>query len=349
MYSKIEIYDTDFKDKYLLKLEDKTMYVGFLIKEIVELLKESKTINQIINILNKKYQITLNEEDINEIITNKINNFLSQKQPTTLVKLFKILEPSKFIFPSFVTTIFDKKIFYSFFSIVLLINLFFFFTKKNQPLTTTIDWLIWSFLLIIVLILHELGHTVSAQKFNVKVHELGFGIYSIFPVFYVDLGESWKLNIEKRTIINFSGIFIQLILGCFFYILYLIQPEDPIFTHIFHANFFIIILNLNPFLKFDGYWIISDLLNEKNLMEKSNNILKKIIAFKKVKEKQTVIFYSVFRLLFIIWLIYIIANSTFKFILKLINNDSIKWNDFIPIVLLTYFIYRMLKNKFKKS
>ena len=69
MYSKIEIYNTDFTDKYLLKVEDKTMYVGFLIKEVVELLKENKTINQIINILNSKHQIDLKEEDINEIVT----------------------------------------------------------------------------------------------------------------------------------------------------------------------------------------------------------------------------------------------------------------------------------------
>ena len=92
MYSKIEIYNTDFTDKYLLKVEDKTMYVGFLIKEVVELLKENKTINQIINILNSKHQIDLKEEDINEIVTNKINNFVQQKNVTTLVKLFKILE-----------------------------------------------------------------------------------------------------------------------------------------------------------------------------------------------------------------------------------------------------------------
>ena len=39
MYSKIEIYNTDFTDKYLLKVEDKTMYVGFLIKEVVKINK----------------------------------------------------------------------------------------------------------------------------------------------------------------------------------------------------------------------------------------------------------------------------------------------------------------------
>ena len=348
MYSKIEIYNTDFTDKYLLKVEDKTMYVGFLIKEVVELLKENKTINQIINILNSKHQIDLKEEDINEIVTNKINNYIKKKNVTTLVKLFKILDPSKFTFPFIVTTIFDKKIFYPFLSIILILNSFLFFSQSNQPLKTTTDWLIWAILLILILILHELGHTVSAQKFNVKVHELGFGIYSIFPVFYVDLGESWKLKIEKRTVINFSGIFIQLILGCLFYTLYF-HYNKPIFIHIFHTNFLIIILNLNPFLKFDGYWIVSDLLNEKNLMEKSNNILKEIVAFKKVKEKRVLIFYSLFRLTFLIWLVYIISNSTLKFILKLINNNSIKWNDYLPIIFLIYFIYRAISNKLKKE
>ena len=102
-------------------------------------------------------------------------------------------------------------------------------------------------------------------------------------------------------------------------------------------------------MKFDGYWIVSDLLNEKNLMEKSNNILKEIVAFKKVKEKRVLIFYSLFRLTFLIWLVYIISNSTLKFILKLINNNSIKWNDYLPIIFLIYFIYRAISNKLKKE
>ena len=47
MYNDIEIFETDFKDKYLILNNEKSIYGGFLIKEIVELLKERKNTKQI--------------------------------------------------------------------------------------------------------------------------------------------------------------------------------------------------------------------------------------------------------------------------------------------------------------
>ena len=346
MYNKIEIYNTDFDEKYLLKIEDKTMYVGYLIKEVVTLLKHKKNINQIKKNLFDKHQVILNEEEIETIIV-KLNDFIDKKNPVTLIKLFKILDPSKITFPFLSNSIFNKKIFYPVFSIFFIFNLIVFFSNKNQSLKSIPDGIIWTFILMFVLLLHELGHTVSAQKYDVKVRELGFGIYTIFPVFYVDLGESWKLNIEKRIIINFSGIFFQLLLGCCFYGLFILY-KTPILINIFHTNFIIIILNLNPFLKFDGYWIVSDLLNEKNLMKKSSNILRDFFTHKIVNQNRYLILYTIFRTIFLIWLIYIISSKIISFIIKIKNNNNINWHDYLPILLLIYFIYRTIKNKMKK-
>jgi hypothetical protein len=47
MYNNIEIFETDFKDKYLIINEEKSIYGGFLIREIVEQLKQNKNHNEI--------------------------------------------------------------------------------------------------------------------------------------------------------------------------------------------------------------------------------------------------------------------------------------------------------------
>ncbi len=80
MYKKIEIYSTDFPDKYLLKIEDKTMYAGFLIKDIVELLQKGKSKVQLVQIINNRYELDLKTYDINKIIDERINRLLLPKK-----------------------------------------------------------------------------------------------------------------------------------------------------------------------------------------------------------------------------------------------------------------------------
>ena len=348
MYKKIEIHTTDFTDKYLLKVEDRTMYVGFLIKEIIELLQKDKEVAEITTIINAKHRINLEKQEIGSLISEKLNKFLEPRQKNLLVKFFKIFDPSVLNFPSYLTFFFGKKIFYLTFSVALFFNIFLFFQIKNQPLLTKIDWIIWLVLLFITSLVHELGHIIAAKKYNAEVHEVGFGIYSIFPVFYVELGEAWKLSTEKRIIINFSGIFTQLVVGFIFFMLYAFT-NNSIFIHTFHTNFLIAIVNLNPFMKFDGYWVISDFLDEKNLIEKSNNILSKFFTLKKLKEKKSVMFYSIFRFGFLTWLVYVVSNDTFKFMLKLIKHEPIEWTNYVSIITLIYFICRTIINKLKET
>lgn len=57
MYQNLEIYETDFKDKYLIKVEDRTMYVGFRIKEIIELLKDNKASLEILEIFDENIKL----------------------------------------------------------------------------------------------------------------------------------------------------------------------------------------------------------------------------------------------------------------------------------------------------
>lgn len=343
MYNKIEIFETDFTDKYLLKVEDKTMYVGFIIKEIVELLQKNITKNEIIDIINVKYSIDLNNTELNKIIEDKIDNLFSIKKANSLIKLFNILDPSKFNFPKFSYHLFAEKIFYIIFISTLILNISAFFFFKPQISKNVFDWIILYILILCVLLIHEFGHSISAKKFNVNIKELGFGIYSIFPVFYVDLGEAWKLNIKKRTIINLSGIYIQLLIGVFLLIFNLIFKNNFIALSLFHANLTVIILNFNPFFKFDGYWVVSDLLNENNLMKKSNTILKKIITLQNPKENYILLIYSVLRLCFTFWLTYIIIKGLYSSLLKILFDQTVKWYDYLPIAFIVFIIYKTLK------
>ena len=146
-------------------------------------------------------------------------------------------------------------------------------------------------LVLLILFFHELGHAASAYLFGVKPKNIGFGFYLIFPVFYADVTDVWRLNKWKRTIVNLGGIFFQLLINLgLLYIMYHTPDRRVItlLTYIITLNITTIIINVNPFLKFDGYWVYSDLCNLPNLRQQSNMLLIRLI--KKVYPKVPIAF-----------------------------------------------------------
>jgi len=340
MYEKIHIHETDFTGKFLLKVDDHTMYVGYITKEIVNLLKKETKKNDIVNTINESYDLNINSNEIDNII-NKIDVFLLKERKTQLLKLIKILNPNKLNFPTFIKNLFKDSTVYICFFLFLIINTLVFSSLTINSSTSILDSSVLFFFLLIILFLHELGHSISARNYKIKTNEIGFGIYIIFPVFYIDLGEAWTLNVKKRTIINLSGIYTQLIVGIIIFLATLVFKNNFLLTNLFYVNFVIIILNFNPFLKFDGYWIISDLLKEKDLITKSNEIFKTLLSFKFPEENMTIIVYAILRLIFILWVIYVVVIKLNKLILNLLSNDMGLY-DYILISLIAFLIYKKI-------
>ena len=128
-------------------------------------------------------------------------------------------------------------------------------------------------LALIIIFLHELGHAASAHLFGIKTKRIGFGFYLIFPVMFADVTGVWKLSRIKRSIINLGGIYIQLIINLA--LIYWIYHSPDLNTtivikYLITVNVAMVILNINPFFKFDGYWVYSDLCNLPNLKQQSN-------------------------------------------------------------------------------
>ncbi|HIP33947.1 MAG TPA: hypothetical protein EYG89_04340 [Bacteroidia bacterium] len=337
LYEKIEIYKTDFSEKHLLKFNDNTMYVGYIVKDIVILLQEGINKKEIYKIYKKKYNIE--RSDINTVIT-KIDDFIIQNKKSELIKLFYIVNPNNLSIPSFVKNIFFDKYFYKILLLTSIVNLYTFVFTKNNSSDTVVEQLFFLLILMLFLFLHELGHAISAINYKIKAGKIGFGLYLIFPVLYIDLGETWRLNVPKRTIINLSGIYFQLILGTILAILLTIFENVFLLTQLFHANFIIILLNLNPFIKFDGYWIISDLLGEKNLIQKSNNFFK----IKSINKNNIfLILYTFLRFSFIFWMLLIVIKTMYRFINDVLNHEVTTQSFLLPLIILTL-ITKKLKN-----
>lgn len=115
---------------------------------------------------------------------------------------------------------------------------------------------------------HELGHASACKHFGVRHGGIGFGLYLNFPVLYTDVTEVWKLDRTQRCVVNLAGVYFQSYWLIILLSVFLLTGNDIVRYLILVMNLGFV-MTLNPFFKFDGYWLASDLLGVPNLRQRS--------------------------------------------------------------------------------
>ena len=123
-------------------------------------------------------------------------------------------------------------------------------------------------------ILHELGHAYAAKRYGVRVPAMGVAFLVMWPFLYTDVGETWKLaDRKKQIVIASAGMATELALACFATLLWTITPEGAakhvLFILATTTWVMTLAVNASPFMRFDGYFVVSDALDFPNLHERS--------------------------------------------------------------------------------
>ena len=119
---------------------------------------------------------------------------------------------------------------------------------------------------------HELGHASACKYFGVRHGGIGFGLYLNFPVLYTDVTEVWKLDRKQRCVVNLAGVYFQSYWLIILLLAFFLTANDIVRYLILIMNLGFV-MTLNPFFKFDGYWIASDLLGVPNLRQRSLELI----------------------------------------------------------------------------
>jgi len=123
-------------------------------------------------------------------------------------------------------------------------------------------------LLFLSVLFHELGHLSACRYFGCPHGEVRAGLYLVFPVLYADVSAAWRLSRKERLVVDLGGVYFQLLLTLPLYLL-LLLTQDPLCLLLLLQLDAMVLLALNPFLRFDGYWVCSDLLGVANLRARS--------------------------------------------------------------------------------
>ncbi len=207
-----------------------------------------------------------------ETVVNRVGKPIYLKLSFTLLKSIYIKPIAKFLSP-----LFSEKIFYRlliFCSTLVLGTLIIKFDslKASLEALSLNQWVFYFVFAGIVLFFHEIGHATACKRFGAKFGDIGFGFYLLAPVMYADVSDVWKLKPSKRVIVNLAGIYNELLIAT---ILITIYHLTGVIEYLAYSSIisFSVFTNLNPFLRYDGYWIITDLLGLPNLRKESNRML----------------------------------------------------------------------------
>ncbi|WP_375562907.1 hypothetical protein ACE193_10410 [Bernardetia sp. OM2101] len=313
----LHIKTTDFEashKQFLVLCGKKQFYCGLLIKEILVGLNENKSLSQIHSqLINHSAYQKLSIEDVEKIIDKKIlplgvlkssksaeNNENQTKEisyDADSIKTQKtLLNEAKTHFLSTIFKHFYQKgavvffILIGFFTHVFYLSSHSIFGEKSKiwAEASALEYILIYFFIIFIFVFHEIGHASAALHFGIRTPRIGYGFYLVYPVFFTQISEAWKLQPKKRMIINLGGIYFQWIAGTLFILLdYFNVASSHIWSGIVVINFVRLLYSFIPFMKADGYWIFSDGFGLTNLRKKSNQFLAAIFksfSFQKARQ-----------------------------------------------------------------
>jgi putative peptide zinc metalloprotease protein len=127
-------------------------------------------------------------------------------------------------------------------------------------------------------ILHELGHGVTCRHFGGRCHELGLMLLVFTPCLYCDVSDAWMFADKRRRIaVGAAGMIVELVLASVATFLWW-WSEPGLLNNLcldvmFISSVSTVIFNGNPLLRYDGYYILSDLLETPNLHQQSSGVV----------------------------------------------------------------------------
>jgi putative peptide zinc metalloprotease protein len=271
--------------EFVLSYNRKYYRIGEAMYEILKAGAIARNMDEMHGMVNEILPIT--KTDLHEIIDTKIlpvfksaetpsaemdTGFWLKRKLLSSASISLLARPLLFLF---------GKLFYPLFFFICILNAWLYY---QAPAVTSgaflqdyevATWALSYLALFAVIFLHEMGHAAAAIASGIHARNIGLGFYTVLPVMYTDLTDTWKLPKKDKVKINLAGIFMQLLVNGL--LLFLVKTGNDFVAamswKIYLVNNCIILINLVPFMKFDGYWILSDMMAIPNLIRESNQKL----------------------------------------------------------------------------
>lgn len=122
--------------------------------------------------------------------------------------------------------------------------------------------------------MHELGHAYQAVSRGLRVPVMGVAFMVMFPLLYTDVSDSWRLRQRRgKVMIDAAGLMTEMTVAVYATLIWCFLPDGAMRTATFAVAtsgwVFSLMINLNPFMRFDGYYLLADSLGIQNLQTRA--------------------------------------------------------------------------------
>ena len=139
-------------------------------------------------------------------------------------------------------------------------------------------WLLWIGTIAAVKCLHELAHALACKHFGGRCHEIGVMLLAFVPCLYCDVSDVWRLPSKwQRIAVSSAGMVAELLVASFALLAW--WNTEPGLLNLWCLSVVIVcsvgtvLINANPLLRYDGYYILSDLLEVPNLATRARGLM----------------------------------------------------------------------------
>ncbi len=131
----------------------------------------------------------------------------------------------------------------------------------------------WFYLLavwVVLKVIHELGHAIACMRYGGKVTRCGLMFIVFSPIAWVDVTSAWSFRSRwQRIVVSAAGMYIEFFVAAIAAIVWA-KTESPAIASlsrnvVLSASVTTLLFNLNFLMRFDGYYILTDLLDIQNL------------------------------------------------------------------------------------
>ena len=121
-------------------------------------------------------------------------------------------------------------------------------------------------------VVHEFGHGLVCKRYGGYVREAGATLILFAPTAYIDVTSAWRFASRWRRIhVSAAGMYIEVVISALAAVVWQSTSSDLVrqvaADVILAGAISTLLFNLNPLMRFDGYYILGDLLELQNLYE----------------------------------------------------------------------------------
>ncbi|WP_153558816.1 HlyD family efflux transporter periplasmic adaptor subunit [Roseimaritima sediminicola] len=158
------------------------------------------------------------------------------------------------------------------------------FVHDVQAVLRPSGWLWAALVWAILKLLHEAAHAISCHKFGGRVGEIGLAWMIVAPVAYVDLTDAYRIRSRAaRLATSLAGVYVESTVAAVALLCWS-QTHSPVAAHLLctiaaTAGLATVLFNLNPLMRLDGYYALTDWLDRPNLASDAQVRLRDAVAW----------------------------------------------------------------------